>query len=368
MEKGKISAFQMGLMMYPAILATAVLVVPSITAKYAKNDLWLSPIWASLIGFVTVYLANRLHDLYPKQTPIQYSELIVGKILGKVLGLLFVFFYLHINGLIVREYAEFIVGAFLTQTPISVVIATLVLLCAFTVKGGLEVIGRAAQLFFPFFVFPLAIMILFLLPDIEPQNVLPVLEHGIPPSLMGAAVPQAWFSEYFLISFLLPFLTDQVKGRKWGMVSVFSVMLTLVVTNLVVLFLLGGDTASMVYPLMNVARYISIADFFENMESAVMAIWVVGAFVKVSVFYYAAALGTAQWLNLSDYRPIVLPIGFFTVLFSFWDLPDFPQLVHFLNVPSPFYLTFIQTGIPASLLLIAVMRNSIRKRKKGGNR
>ena len=50
---------------------------------------------------------------------------------------------------------------------------------------------------------------------------------------------------------------------------------------------------------MQVAEYINIADFFEHVESVVMAIWVVGAFIKISAFYYAAALGTAQWLNLS---------------------------------------------------------------------
>ncbi|MDQ7864807.1 hypothetical protein RCO48_38045 [Peribacillus frigoritolerans] len=42
-----------------------------------------------------------------------------------------------------------------------------------------------------------------------------------------------------------------------------------------------------------------------------MAVWIVGAFVKISVFYYASALGTAQWLNLSDYCPVVWPIGIF---------------------------------------------------------
>ena len=37
MEKGKISALQMAIMMYPTIVATAILSVPSIIAKYAKN-------------------------------------------------------------------------------------------------------------------------------------------------------------------------------------------------------------------------------------------------------------------------------------------------------------------------------------------
>ena len=147
------------------------------------------------------------------------------------------------------------------------------------------------------------------------------------PPMKGAIVPVGWFTEFFLISFLLPFLADREKGLKYGMMTVFAVMMTLMVVNLIVLFVLGRGTAFKVYPLMQVARYINIADFFEHVESVVMAIWVVGAFIKISVFYYAAALGTAQWLNLSDYRPVVWPLGILIVEFSFWSLPRYDAIM-----------------------------------------
>ena len=146
MEKGRISALQMAFMMLPTIAATAVLGVPGITAKYAKNDLWLSPILASLIGYVTVYLAYKLHKLYPKQTVIQFSEHIMGRFAGKMLGFLFLFFYIQVAGLTIREYGEFIVSSFLPNTPISVIMASMIFLCGFAVREDLEVLGRAARI------------------------------------------------------------------------------------------------------------------------------------------------------------------------------------------------------------------------------
>ncbi len=201
-----------------------------------------------------------------------------------------------------RAYAEFIVDSFLANTPISVIIASMIFLCALIVSGGLEGLGRAAQLFFPIFVFPLFILIILLIPDLEFKNIFPILGDGMIPPIKGAIVPSGMVHRIFFNQFFLPFLADRKKGMKYGMMTVFAVMMTLMVVNLIVLFVLGQTTASRVYPLMQVARYISIADFFEHVESVVMAIWVVGAFVKISVFYYVAALGTAQWLNLSDYR------------------------------------------------------------------
>ncbi|MDB5055481.1 MAG: spore gernimation protein [Bacilli bacterium] len=360
-EKGKISAFQMGVIMYPTILATAILLVPAITAKHAGRDLWLSPIWASLIGFLVVFVAFRLNKHYPNMSIIEYSEQILGRTLGKLLGFVYLCFYLHMTGIVIREYGDFIVGTFLDRTPITVVMGTMVLVCAFNVRGGVEVLGRTAQMFVPILIVIFVGVVILLIPDLHPQNMLPVMEHGLKPSFMGSVVPQGWFSEFILISFLLPFVTDREKGMKWGMISVLIVMLTILITNIASLFLMGELTATFTYPVMVAARFISIADFFEHLEALVMAIWVVGTFVKISMFYYVIVIGAAQWLKLSNYRPVTLPIGFLLILFSIWLAPSLQDLVHFLSTSSPFYLLTFQTVIPILLLCIAFIQKRLKR-------
>jgi spore germination protein KB len=365
-ENGKISAMQMGIIMYPTILATAILLVPAITAEHAKRDLWLSPIWSSLIGLFVVYIAHQLSKHFPNKTIIEYSEDILGRILGKVLGMVYLLFYLHITGIVIREYGEFIVGTFLTNTPISVIMGTMVLVCAYNVRGGVEVMGRTAQMFVPILIILFAGLVILLIPELHPKNMFPVLEHGLGPSIKGSLVPQGWFSEFILISFLLPFVTDKVKAMKWGMISVIVVMITMVITNFATLFLFGDLTPTLTYPVMLAARYISIADFFEHLEAFVMAIWVVGTFVKISMFYYAVVIGTAQWLKLANYRPITLPIGFILVLFSIWLAPSLQDMIHFLDITSPFYFLTLQVMIPILLLIISFIQIMIKKRRAKG--
>lgn len=67
-------------MMNPTIMATALLIVPSITAAKAERDMWLSPIWGSFFGFLAVFIAYQLHKHYPNETFIEYSQHIIGKI------------------------------------------------------------------------------------------------------------------------------------------------------------------------------------------------------------------------------------------------------------------------------------------------
>lgn len=360
-EKGRISASQMAIMMYPAILATAILLVPSITFKFAERDMWLSPIWASLTGLLTVYIAVQLNKFYPKENIVQYSEHILGVIPGKVLGFIYLFFYMHITSIMFREYAEFVIGNFLPKTPMIVIIASLAVVCAYAVHGGVEVLGRAAQMFVPIIMLLLALMNILIIPDLELKNMFPLLEHGIMPSIMGSLTPQAWFSEFLLISFLLPFLRDREKGRKWGMISVLVVMLTMVVTNFTSLFLFGGITAGITYPVMSLAKLISIADFITHLESLVMALWVAGTFLKISVFYYVIALGTAQWLKLTEYRAMIFPLGLLLVGFSIWSAPNLQELAYFISITGFFELVSVQTAIPILLLLVAVIRCSFRK-------
>lgn len=355
-EKGRISSFQLALMLYPAILATAVLIVPAITGQQAGRDMWISPLWAALVGMLAVFVAHALHRRFPGQTVIQYSESLLGAVGGKVIGCLYVFFYLHMTGLIVREYGEFVVGTFFSRTPLFIVMVCMLLIAGFAVRGGLEVIGRLAELFTPVFVALLALSILLILSELEPMNMLPILEHGLAPSLKGALVPQGWMSEIFLMAFLLPYLADPENGRKSGLRTIGAITITMVVGNLVTLWLFGDITPNLTYPMLSGVQYIDIAEFLQNVESIVMAIWVTGAFVKVAVFYYVLVLGTAQWLHLTDYRPLALPMGLLVLVFAMWSAPSFAKLVTYLGTSIPLYLTTMQTVLPLGLLLVSVIR------------
>jgi spore germination protein KB len=351
-EKGKISALQSAMMMYLAINPTAILTSPSITYKYAKQDLWISPIWA-LSGLIIIYVALRLHHMYIGLNIVQASEQIVGRFPGKVIGFIILFFYLYFIGTVIRQYGEFVVGAFLEDTPLIVVSGSMVLVCALTVRGGVEIVGRFAQLILPVFLALLLFILIPIIPELRPSNMLPVMGGGIMPSISGAGLMQGYFSEFITVSFLLPFVTDRENAAKSTLISLFAVILTLVISNLATLLLLGEMTGNYTYPFLILAKYISLADFFTHLEALFMAIWVLGAFVKICVFFYVFVLGAAQWMNLSDYRPLVFPLGFILTLFSIWVAPNLQELTHAIATSATFFLMTALFVIPVFLFCMA---------------
>jgi spore germination protein KB len=355
-EKGRISSLQMSLLIYANMITTAVLTVPGITFQYAKRDLWLSPIWGSLSGFLVVFIVYQLNKLYPRETPVQYMQHILGRFFGKVVGLVFLFYYLYVCGITLRLYGDFLVGTFFRHTPILIVMGCLSLASSFAVRAGLEVLARLSDMFVPILFLLWLLIVLLLIPELEVKKMFPILEDGIMPSIRGSVPVMSWNALVFYIATLLPFLRDRKKAKKWGIYSVLAVMLTLVMTNFAILFLFGNITGNFVYPVMSASRYISYADFFENLESIVMAIWIGGTFIKLGVMQYVLVLNTAQWLNLSDYKPIAMPFALLMILFGFWISPNISELSHFLDVTIPFLTLTLWIIIPAILLMIALLR------------
>jgi spore germination protein KB len=356
--KEKISSAQMAIVLYQNIIGTAVLLMPSITTVLAGHDMWLTPAMGSISGFVIIWVTYRLHQLYPNQTIYTYMEAIIGKIPGKIVGFLFLLFNLHILGATSRDYAEFIVGNFFEKTPIVVIIASMILVCGYAVRGGIEVIARCAQLFLPVILLLLLLNILFIIPEMKLSNMLPFLEKGIVPPLKGSLVVQGWFCQYMLISFLYPSLKDKDKAMKWGFLSVTACAVSMVLVNLATLLLMGLLAGRFNYPVLSASRYIMLADFFEHVEAMIMMSWVLGAFCKISFCYYTFAVGAAQWMKLDHYRSIIWPLGFLIVLMSMWVSSNLQELANFISTSGTIYILTGYALFPMLLLGIASIRGA----------
>ncbi|WP_171056485.1 GerAB/ArcD/ProY family transporter [Paenibacillus sinopodophylli] len=362
-EHGKISAAQLSIIMVPTVLATSILSVPSITMTYAGQDMWLSPIWASILGLMSMWVAFGLSKLYPKSTLIESSVLILGKWGGKLFGLLYLLFLPHITGVIIRQYGEFIVRSALPQTPLFAIVVSMVLVCAINVRSGIEVVGRTAQIFVAIFILFAAFLFVLLIRDLHPEQILPIGEAGLLPSLRGSVAPGAWFTEYILLAFLLPYVHDRHKALHKSLLSILAVTLSMVITNFVCLFLMGDLTDSFQYPVMIAARYISIADFMQHLEAIVIAIWIAGIFVKISIFIYVFTLSTAEWLELKAYRSLVLPLSFVCVIFTYWVATSQTDIVKLYGTSANVYTIVLLLVMPSLLLLTGAIKNKWFKRR-----
>lgn len=361
-ERGQISSAQLGIMMIPTVLATSILSVPSQTMAHSGHDMWLSPLYAGIMGLLAVWIAISLGRLYPKCTLIEAGTSILGKWGGWLIGLSYVFYLPHLTGVVISQYGQFINGNALPRTPSFIVTGTLVFVCALNVRSGIEVIGRSSQIFTTLFVVLLAVLFVLLTGELDLAELLPFGERGLAASLKGAFGPSAWFSEYIAIAFMLPYVRDRNKAWSKCNMSVLFVTLAMTMTNLVCLFLMGDLTDSFIYPVMIAARYITIADFMQHLEALVIAIWISGIYVKISVFLYIFSVVVAQWLNLKDYRPIVMPLAFLCTVYAYWVAGSQADLAAIYGPSGNIYTLIFLFVLPLLLLVWGYLKHKLQKR------
>lgn len=272
-------------------------------------------------------------------------------------------FLLHINGGILLQFASFLQATIYPNIPPVIMLGGLALLCAIAVRAGIEVLGRLAQLIIPWLMLMWGALLLLTIPDWNVAKLLPIMEHGIAPPLKGSTLHLGWYGQVFLLSFLLPYLDRSKRGVKTGVFTVVGIMITFTSFGLAGVFVFGATMQTMTFPLMDLVRYIRIGDFFQHLDAILLVAWVVGMFFQVAVWHFCFVTGTAQWLGLSNYRSLALPLGFLLLINSFWFAPTLPQFSHFVMASYPYYSTLVMYVIPLLLLLLA----TIRKKMGSGN-
>jgi len=362
LEDGKISNRQAVLLIVSTILPTSIMFLPAMIYKEAAQDSWMSVILITAFGVVTGAVIAGLGMMFPNKTIVQYADLVAGRVLGRAIGLLYAVFFLYINTFVIREFAEMFVTMFMPETPLLVFSVGLVIASAYAVRCGLEVLARANEIALPVALGLLLLIVALISPEMQIKNFTPVLEKGFLPVLKGAYPAAVFFTETMVMVMIIPYLNRPQKAKGTIFKGIVIVGLFQLMTMVAVTAVFGARTARAQFPTLILARQVSIADLIERAEPFIMLVWVFGGFLKVGVFYYCCVLATAQWLNLKEYKSLVLPTGVLLTALSvlLWD--NVLEMAHQIAEVIPPYFLSIEVGLP--LILLAVAR--LRRKGEGG--
>ncbi|GMQ56360.1 endospore germination permease [Vallitalea sediminicola] len=351
-ERGKISYKQLISIIVMTISPTAILYLPTLTYKEAKQDGWISILLVTVYAVFIAYIIINLNKMFEGKTIIQYSEAIVGKYAGKVISFLYCILYIHLNATVIREFSEVLAGPFMPETPLLFFTIGIMLPSIFGVYKGIEVIGRTAQIIFPIFIGAVLIIILLGINDMDFSRLQPILAEGYKPILKGASRQISWFSQTIILTIIMPFINIPKKAGKMTYIAIVIVSLLIVLVNISIVITFGEEVELMNYPFLSFARYISAVEFIERLDSIIMFLWIGGVFIKIAVLHYCAVIAISQLFNVKDYRILSIPVGAMLIILSntLWgSLTELKESIKLINIP---FNTMVQAGIPTVLIVI----------------
>jgi len=289
-------------------------------------------------------------------------ESLFGKVIGKLLIIIFTFYTMQTGGIVLRNGSQFVNINGLPNTPIMLIMLCIVALTAYFVKSGMKVMGKWAELFAVIFSLAIFVVVILGIPKMDIQNVRPFLYRGIKPVMVSAFYTFSFpFGE--IITFSLVFSSFE-KGKKISKVyrnGLFIGGAIMLIASLNNALVIGVESMNATYyPTYVTATKIAIPPFLQRTEVVLASVIVIASFTKTAVYLLASCIGIAKLFNCKDYKFIVTPVA---IIFMIWSFNLFKSVMELrewdLAVWKEFSFVF-QGILPTFIFISAIIKKKIR--------
>ncbi|NDI33191.1 GerAB/ArcD/ProY family transporter [Chengkuizengella sediminis] len=331
LEQGKISNRQLTILIVQFIIGSKILFVPASLAADSEQDVWISGLIAIVVGVLVAWFYAHLALQFKNQGILQYSEAVLGKWLGKLVTIVLCLYFLIIAAFLVRDIADFMTIQIIPGTPILAIMIVFMIVTIIGVRLGLEVLSRAAEIFNPWVILLLLLLLVSVSTQIEWKNILPVFDHQMK-HIMKSSLTFITFPYLEMIIFLqiLPYVNKPSLVKRSMIVGTILGGGMLVVVTLFCVLILGVDsTTRHIYPTYALAKKITIGEFISRIEVIVAGVWFLTIFIKLSLCLYFIAASIMQLFALKNYKPLTLPIGIILICLAILLVPNMTYLITF---------------------------------------
>ncbi len=350
-EKGKISVRQFTVLVLLYTIGTTILIIPSILATHAKQDTWIAGIVGLCGGIAIIPLYVSLASKYPGQNFSQILEHLFGKWVGKGVSLIYLItFVMLLSVFVLRDIGDFMVTVMMVETPIYAIHITFLLVVLMAVRLGLETFARAGELFLPWVIVLYFILTFTIAPQIEMNYAQPVMENGIKPILhAGFSFFTFPFAEMIIFLMIIPYVNTLHRVSRGFWIGIIIGGVFLIILSMLSILVVGiEETSESIYSSYDLAKQINLGGFFQRVEAMMAFIWFTTAFMKLTILIYVLSLGISQTLELTDYKPITLPLGLIIYVFSIIIFPNVAYLIEFTETMQLYVFIY---GVVFPLLL-----------------
>lgn len=323
----------------------------------AKNDAWIAAIAGIIMVFPTMLVFSRLLSLFHEKDLFDILEITLGKVMGRVTALVYIWYAFHLGALVLRNFGEFTNTVAMPETPMQVTLLCMGSVCIVGVRLGVEVLGRTTAYFLPVMFFILVIVQLLALPLLKFNYIKPVLGNGLAPVLKGGfSVFSFPYAETVMFMGVFGSLKTQKSPFRvyfWGLLISGIIIIVTTIRNITVL---GTTLGSLKFPSYAAVSSINIGDFLQRIEVTVSVVFVFGVFVKSSICLLVACKGIRKILNLKDYRSIVIQTGLLMIYFSYIVYDNSMEMRYWAFKVYPYYAFPMQVILPVIIWIFAEIK------------
>lgn len=315
-----------------------------------EQDAWIAILAAAVITIPFFLIYSRIIVLFREKNLYEISEILLGKIGGKIVSALLTWYCIHLAALVIRNFSEFIQISSMPETPQIPIAIILMLTSAYLASSNMRSVGKWSVVCIFIIIFLMIFTFAASIKHFKIDDILPIMEYPLKKIVM---------SSILVVSF--PYLETVVflcigetlkKDCKPHRVHLYSLSL-MVIMFLMVFFrnitLLGRKMMEIsYYPSYLTARIIEVGGFATRMEGSISLNFLIGGITKIVVCIMAAANGLKSIFNFANYRTMVLPSALFALALSTILYSNTMEMYNFIKYYAIYAMPF-QIVIPIIL-------------------
>ena len=330
----------------------------SFFAAVSGHDSWLAVVFAFILSLPVLWVYTRLIEDFPGKNLLEMFDLVYGPVAGKVVSAIYIWFFLTLASLNMRDLGDFVKQTIMIRTPPVVLFGACAIVCAFAIRGGLQVVTRYSSSFTIIAFLIVILATLFTIGLMKPENFLPMFDLPLKNYIQGTNIVLTIpFGELVVFLMISPNIKCPVKKIKKYMFGGFAlgdfVMLIVVSRDTAVL---GNIMGFFALPAFETLRMVRLSQALSRLEILFAFILITLLFFKISFLYYLSVLATAQLFKFKSYRPLILVTGVFITAYAFALYPTTVEHVASGRETTPLIWIPLEILIPLVTLIVGKIR------------
>ncbi|HZK56720.1 MAG TPA: endospore germination permease [Clostridia bacterium] len=354
MRKEQISESQIYILIITFMIGTTTAISPF---SQSRQNTWISLLVALAVTTPIIIIYGSIANRHPNKDIFQILEYAFGKIIGKIIGVFYTFYFFHLGAICIRNMTEFIHIASFPETPQYFTVLFIGILAIYILKAGLEVMVRVNKFIFPFLIFVIGLTIVFVFPRAHISHFLPILEEGWKPVLRtGHLISTFPFGETIAFLSFFNATREKKKASKIYLKGIYLgalILFGIIVRNILVLG--PANLATEILPSFEAVSLINIGNFIRGTEIIIAIVITIAGFIKVSVCLLASCIGITRLFGFADYKWVAAPLGLLMMSLSFILYNNAMRMVEWVNIYK-FYVIPFQLIIPIFVLIFGGLR------------
>ncbi len=347
------------------IIGVGVLPLPLFAVQANNTGAPLVTVLAIILAFLGLSFITLLGIRYPNLSIIGYSQKIIGKWLGRLIGILLVFFFSILTGLASREFGSVVISAVLKETPLEVTVCVMLVLAAITTRHDMTTYAYIQLFYLPFILAPGLIIVGLSLKNANFIYLQPIWgnQPDIGMIMSGTFIIAALFQGSFVMTILIPSMKkarDAMKASIWAII-ISGGLYTLIVIATVSVF--GSEEIKkLIWPTLELARTTSLpGNILQRLDIIFLALWVVSVFTTLLTSYKLTIHMLSQLIGLRDHK--MMSFFFLPFFFLLAMIPqNILQMYEIIKIVGQIGLG-LTIGLPFLLLLI----DSVKRKRRTKN-